>query len=309
MAALKSIVKRTWTDVAAVDDISFSIEEGEIVGFVGPNGAGKTTTLKMLSGILTPTSGTCSVLGYKPWDRKMDFKKQIALVTGQKSQLIWDLPASDTFLLHRDLYKMDHRLWQGMHDMLVELLHVGHVLDRPVRQLSLGERMKCELITALLHEPKVLFLDEPTIGLDAVSQRELWNFLRAYQKQARVTVLLTSHYMKDIASLCPRVMVIKQGKLIYDGDYARLIAITEIERNILVKLKTGLPTDDQKRLRAMTAGKTLEQLDILTYRLNVNVEQIPEVMENLFRSFPVEQVLTEEADLSKVMEKSFSFKN
>ncbi len=305
LAALKSLVRRKWTEVPAVDDISFSIDEGEIVGFVGPNGAGKTTTLKMLSGILTPTSGTCSVLGYTPSDRKRAFKKEIALVMGQKTQLIWDLPASDTFLLHRDLYGMDHRIWKGMRDTLVELLDVQRVQDRPVRQLSLGERMKCELIVALLHEPKVLFLDEPTIGLDAVSQHELWNFLRSYQKQSKVTVLLTSHYMKDIANLCPRVMVIKHGKLIYDGDYSRLVAMTEIERNILVKLRKDIPADEQKRLRSMTTGKPMERLDALTYRLNVSVERVPEVMESLFRSFPVEQVLTEEADLTKVMEKTY----
>lgn len=306
VATLKSLVHRKWTNIAAVDDVSFSIEEGEIVGFVGPNGAGKTTTLKLLAGILTPTSGTCSVMGFIPSQRKYAFKKSIAFVTGQKTQLLWDLPASDTFLLHRDLYGMDHRIWKGMRDTLVELLDVKHILERPVRQLSLGERMKCELITALLHEPKVLFLDEPTIGLDAVSQHELWNFLRAYQKQSKVTVLLTSHYMKDIANLCPRVLVIKQGKLIYDGDYTKLVAITEIERNILVKLKKDLPAEEQKRLRAMTSGKTMERVDTLTYRLNVHVERVPEVVESLFRSFPVEQVMTEEADLAKVMEKSFS---
>ena len=190
LGALRSIVSRKRKDITAVNDISFSINQGEIVGFVGPNGSGKTTTLKMLSGVLTPTHGECRVLDHEPSKRKRDFKRQIALVMGQKYQLMWDLPAIDTFRLHRDLYEVDEPAWRSTMDTLVELLGVQHVIDTPVRQLSLGERMKCELITALLHEPKVLFLDEPTIGLDAASQRHLREFLRAYQQSKGTTCLL-----------------------------------------------------------------------------------------------------------------------
>jgi ABC-2 type transport system ATP-binding protein len=202
----------------AVIDLSFDIEEGEIVGFLGPNGAGKTTTLKMLSGILHPSDGQASVLGYTPWERKKEFKRQFSIVMGQKNQLWWDLPASDSFELNKLIYDLDDTEYKRTLDELVELLGVSEQLHVQVRRLSLGERMKMELIASLLHRPKVILLDEPTIGLDIISQSKIRQFFKTYNKTYNTTILLTSHYMRDIEDLCSRTMIINHGQLVYDGD-------------------------------------------------------------------------------------------
>lgn len=199
-------------------DLSFDIEEGEIVGFLGPNGAGKTTTLKMLSGILHPSEGQASVLGYTPWERKKEFKRQFSIVMGQKNQLWWDLPASDSFELNKLIYDLDDTEYKRTLDELVELLGVSEQLHVQVRRLSLGERMKMELIASLLHRPKVILLDEPTIGLDIISQSKIRQFFKTYNKTYNTTILLTSHYMRDIEDLCSRTMIINHGQLVYDGD-------------------------------------------------------------------------------------------
>lgn len=201
----------------AVKGLNIEVEEGEFVGFLGPNGAGKTTSLKMLSGILFPTSGQASVLGYTPWDRKKEFMRQISIVMGQKNQLWWDLPANESMILNQKIYDIDEKIFQKRLDEMAELLDVKDLLEVQVRRLSLGERMKMELIAALLHHPKVLFLDEPTIGLDIVSQRAIRQFLKYYNQEEKVTVLLTSHYMDDITQLCERSVVINHGVVIY-GD-------------------------------------------------------------------------------------------
>lgn len=200
----------------AVKGLNIEVEEGEFVGFLGPNGAGKTTSLKMLSGILFPTSGQASVLGYTPWDRKKEFMRQISIVMGQKNQLWWDLPANESMILNQKIYDIDEKIFQKRLDEMAELLDVKDLLEVQVRRLSLGERMKMELIAALLHHPKVLFLDEPTIGLDIVSQRAIRQFLKYYNQEEKVTVLLTSHYMDDITQLCERSVVINHGVVIYD---------------------------------------------------------------------------------------------
>lgn len=199
-------------------DLSFEIGEGEIVGFLGPNGAGKTTTLKMLSGILHPSDGEASVLGYTPWERKKEFKRQFSIVMGQKNQLWWDLPASDSFELNKLIYDLDDTEYKRTLDELVELLGVGEQLHVQVRRLSLGERMKMELIASLLHRPKVILLDEPTIGLDIISQSKIRQFFKTYNQTYNTTILLTSHYMRDIEDLCSRTMIINHGQLVYDGD-------------------------------------------------------------------------------------------
>lgn len=199
-------------------DLSFDINEGEIVGFLGPNGAGKTTTLKMLSGILHPSDGEASVLGYTPWERKKEFKRQFSIVMGQKNQLWWDLPASDSFELNKLIYDLDDTEYKRTLDELVELLGVSEQLHVQVRRLSLGERMKMELIASLLHRPKVILLDEPTIGLDIISQSKIRQFFKTYNKTYNTTILLTSHYMRDIEDLCSRTMIINHGQLVYDGD-------------------------------------------------------------------------------------------
>ena len=223
LGALKGLFRRQYDLSAAVSDLSFSIEEGEFVGFLGPNGAGKTTTLKMLAGLLHPTGGTASVLGYTPWKRPLEYRRQFALLLGQKNQLWWDLPARESLQLNAKIYRLSRRDFERRLADLTELLRVEDKLNVMVRELSLGERMKLELIAALLHQPKVLFLDEPTIGLDVVSQKVVREFLRAYNQAYRTTILLTSHYMSDIEALCRRAIIIDEGRLFYDGPLEEVI--------------------------------------------------------------------------------------
>jgi ABC-2 type transport system ATP-binding protein len=222
-ASLRGLVKREHREVHAVREISMRVEQGEFVAFLGPNGAGKTTTLKMLSGVLTPTSGTATVMGFVPWQRDDAYRRRFALVMGQKNQLWWDLPAQESFRLHQQIYRIEPDQFEQTRDELCEMLDVTRLLGQPVRELSLGERMKMELIAALLHSPEVLFLDEPTIGLDVVAQHNVQVFLKEYQRQRKVTILLTSHYMKDIAALCQRVVIIAGGQIIYDGSLSGII--------------------------------------------------------------------------------------
>ncbi len=218
LGAVRGLVRREYKTVEAVAGVSFSIEPGEVVAFLGPNGAGKTTTLKMLSGLIFPTSGKARVLGYTPWDRDDDFRRRFALVMGQKNQLWWDLPAGDSFQLHREIYSLPAAEFETTLGELIEMFEVHELVKQPVRELSLGERMRMELISALLHRPQLLLLDEPTIGLDVIGQVKIQNCLREYNKARGVTMLLTSHYMRDVEALCRRVLIITQGKVIYDGD-------------------------------------------------------------------------------------------
>jgi ABC-2 type transport system ATP-binding protein len=217
LGALRGLFHRTYKEVRAVDDVSFTIEPGEMVAFLGPNGAGKTTTLKMLSGLIYPTSGTADVLGFTPWDRDDAFRRNFALIMGQKNQLWWDLPAADSFHLHQEIYSLPMDSFRRTLGDLTELFAVKELTRQPVRELSLGERMKMELIAALLHQPRLLLLDEPTIGLDVVAQASIQKCLREYNEARGVTMLLTSHYMRDVEALCSRVLVISHGHVIYDG--------------------------------------------------------------------------------------------
>jgi ABC-2 type transport system ATP-binding protein len=221
--SFKNLFKRKKLYKTAVDGVSFTVEEGEIVGFLGPNGAGKTTTLKMLSGILTPDKGEAKVLGYTPWNRQKEYQKQFALLMGQKNQLWWDLPPLESFLLNKEIYGVSDKVYKENLDELVEALKIDDIIDKPVRKLSLGERMKSELVASLLHSPKVLFLDEPTIGLDVVAQKNIRDFLKKYNKKRKTTILLTSHYMEDIIALCERIVIISKGKIIYDGSIDSLM--------------------------------------------------------------------------------------
>jgi len=223
MGSIRSLFRRRYKMVNAVDGITFGIETGEMVGFLGPNGAGKTTTLKVLSGLIYPTEGEVRVLGYVPWERKNAYRRQFALLMGQKNQLWWDLPASESFRLHKEIYAIEDAQFERVQGTLTELLNVKDLLNQPVRELSLGERMKMELIAALLHSPRILFLDEPTIGLDVVAQASIRRCLREYNRDQKVTVLLTSHYMQDVEALCDRVLVINHGKLIHDGPLADIV--------------------------------------------------------------------------------------
>jgi len=227
--SFKSLFNRKYYDVKAVDGVSLNIEEGELIGFIGPNGAGKTTTLKVLSGLLYPTSGAVSVLGYTPWERKPEFQKQFSLVMGQKNQLWWDLPAMESFILNKEIYEVPDIQYKKTLDELVELLDVKDFLKIQVRKLSLGQRMKMELIAALIHSPKILFLDEPTIGLDVVMQKKMRDFIKEYNKKYNATIILTSHYMDDVKELCNRVVIIDKGRILFDG------ALDEIIKKSLVK--------------------------------------------------------------------------
>ena len=221
LGALRGLFHREYREVRAVDRISFTIEPGEMVAFLGPNGAGKTTTLKMLSGLIYPTSGEARVLGFVPWQRADAFRRQFSLVMGQKNQLWWDLPAADSFQLHREIYAIPPAEFRETLGELTELLGVEKLTRQAVRELSLGERMKMELIAALLHRPQLLLLDEPTIGLDVVAQGMIQKCLRDYHTRRGVTMLLTSHYMRDVEALCDRVLVITHGTLVYDGPLSR----------------------------------------------------------------------------------------
>jgi ABC-2 type transport system ATP-binding protein len=224
LGAIRGLFRREYKIVRAVDGVSFTIAPGEMVAFLGPNGAGKTTTLKMLSGLIYPTSGNATVLGFTPWDRPDAFRRQFSLVMGQKNQLWWDLPAADSFQLHKEIYSLETRAFNATLGELTEMFGVKELTRQPVRELSLGERMKMELIASLLHRPKLLLLDEPTIGLDVVAQVTIQKCLRDYNKHRGVTMILTSHYMRDVEALCSRVLVITHGKLVYDGP---LTGITE----------------------------------------------------------------------------------
>jgi ABC-2 type transport system ATP-binding protein len=238
-AALRAVFRRRYETVKAVDGIDFQVAEGERVGFLGPNGAGKTTTLKMLSGLLHPTAGDVRVAGHVPRRREAAFLKAITLVMGQKQQLIWDLPPAETFAMNRAIYEIPRREFEETLHELVTLLELADLVEKPTRQLSLGERMKCELAAALLHRPRVLFLDEPTIGLDVSMQATVRGFVRAYNERFGATVILTSHYMEDVVQLCPRVIVIDRGRLIYDGDLRALAQKLRPDRRIVVRFANG----------------------------------------------------------------------
>jgi ABC-2 type transport system ATP-binding protein len=238
-AATKSLVRRQMREVRAVDGISFEIAPGEIVGFLGPNGAGKTTTLKMLSGLLYVSSGEARVLGHVPSKREREFLRRIALVMGNRNQLQWDLPALDSFELNRSIYQVPRADFLAQRDELVDLLEVGDLVRKPVRQLSLGERMKVEIVGSLLHRPQVLFLDEPTIGLDVTMQKRIREFVAEYQQRHEATVMLTSHYMADVEALCERVIVIHHGRILFDGDLAALSNTVAAWKTIAVALEDG----------------------------------------------------------------------
>jgi len=251
--ALRALVAPRYEQIVAVDRMSFEIERGEVVAFLGPNGAGKTTTLKMLTGLLYPTSGRIDVDGQDPWMAGASYKSRIALVLGNKQQLLWDLAPEETFHLNRAIYGIRDDVYREQREELVTLLEIGDLLDRPVRQLSLGERMKCELAAALLHRPELVFLDEPTLGLDLNAQDAVRKFLRAYNERHRATILLTSHYMADITALASRVLMIDRGRLLYDGSLRDLVATTAPVKSIDVTLAPGATRESLARFGLVRA--------------------------------------------------------
>jgi ABC-2 type transport system ATP-binding protein len=295
-SAFRSLFSRSYTAVKAVDGISFRIDAGERVGFLGPNGAGKTTTLKMLSGLLYPTSGSAKVDGRVPFGRDADFLKSIMLVAGQKQQLLWDLPPLDTFELNRAIYGVSKANYRRTLDELVELLKLETLLHKPVRQLSLGERMKCELAAALLHQPKVLFLDEPTIGLDVTMQVAVREFIRRYNEQHGATVILTSHYMEDVAALCPRIIVIDQGHIVYDGGLVELVRKLRPEKRVRISLAA-----DVERHVLESIGARLIRFEGREVELQVPQSDLQRVVGGLLAALPVVDLTVEDPPLEEVL--------
>ena len=301
LASVRGLFHRQYRSVEAVRGIDLAVEQGEFVAFLGPNGAGKTTTLKLLSGVITPTSGTAHVMGHVPWKRENAYRRRFALVMGQKNQLWWDLPAQESFRLHQQIYQIDPVQFEKTRDELVDLLGVRELLKQPVRELSLGERMKMELTAALLHSPEVLFLDEPTIGLDVIAQHNIQSFLRHYQQLRRITILLTSHYMKDVAALCRRVVIIAQGRIMYDGSLSGII-----DRFSGHKVLTLLFADENGVPGSLNRfGEVLEEQPPKV-KLRVARRAVPEVLAAILAQHAIEDVSVEDPPLEEVIAEMFS---
>lgn len=300
LGSVKGLLRRQYDETRAVDGVSFSIEEGELVGFLGPNGAGKTTVLKMLSGLLHPTSGEARVLGHIPWKRSNALRRQFSLVMGQKNSLWWDLPARESLELNRVIYGIDRKDFERITHGLAEMLEVDHKMNVMVRELSLGERMKMELISALLHRPKVLFLDEPTIGLDVVSQLKVREFLRRYNQENRIVTMLTSHYMRDIQELCERVILIDRGKLFYDGDLEGVL-----ERFSATKV-ISLEFDEAQPEGVFTQyGRVVESSPYLV-KVEVPRDKTTEVSRAILSRHTVKDFSVEEKPIEDVIREVFS---
>jgi ABC-2 type transport system ATP-binding protein len=298
-ASVKSFFKRTFKDVKAVQNVSFRIGKGEVVGFLGPNGAGKTTTLKMLSGLLHPTLGKASVLGHTPWQRSNDYLRSITLVMGQRNRLSWDIPAADSFLLNKAIYRISDEDYGKTIKELDELLELSPIIRKPVRNLSLGERMKCELAAALLHKPQVLFLDEPTIGLDIGAQVRIRSFLKEYNQRNGATIILTSHYMADVTALCERIVIIHHGKLKYDG------AITDLSRRIAPYKLIGVALKDCEACDLSAYGTVMPSEDEGKILLQVKAEDTPVVTARLLAEQPVQDLTIEDPPIEDVIERAF----
>ena len=298
--AVKGLFHRVYEQTVAVKGVSFSVEEGELVGFLGPNGAGKTTTLKMLAGLLYPTSGSATVLGYTPWKREDGYRRQFALLLGQKNQLWWDLPARESLNLNAKIYGIEQSRFERTVAELTELLTVRDKLDVAVRELSLGERMKMELIAALLHQPKVLFLDEPTIGLDVVSQKTVREFLRSYNTTHKTTILLTSHYMADIQELCRRVIIIDRGIIFFDGALSDVLDRFADFKIITVQCSRSYPAVDLEKY-----GELLENSSA-TVKLKVKRDRVIPVCKALLDELPVTDIDIQEVPIEEVIRQIFA---
>jgi len=300
--AVKGLFRRTYEQTAAVREVSFTIEPGELVGFLGPNGAGKTTTLKMLAGLLYPTSGSARVLGYTPWERHDGYRRQFALLLGQKNQLWWDLPARESLELNARIYGIPDDVLERTVAEMTELLAVREKLDVAVRELSLGERMKMELIASLLHRPRVLFLDEPTIGLDVVSQKTVREFLREHNRKEKTTILLTSHYMADIQALCERVIIIDQGAISFDGRLSEVV-----DRFADFKLVT-IHIEGAANHSAVNLNKYGEVLEQTPGRITLKVkrDRVIPVCKTLLDELPVSDIDIQEVPIEEVIRRVFA---
>jgi ABC-2 type transport system ATP-binding protein len=295
LASVAGLFRRKYRTIEAVRSIDLTVDQGEFVAFLGPNGAGKTTTLKLLSGVVTPTRGAAKVLGFTPWDREHAYRRRFALVMGQKNQLWWDLPAAESFRLHQQIYCIEPEQFNRTRDELTDLLGVRDLLSQPVRELSLGERMKMELVAALLHSPDVLFLDEPTIGLDVVAQHNIQAFLRHYQEERRTTILLTSHYMKDVAALCRRVVIIAMGRIVYDGSLDGIIDRFGKHKVITVQMGNGHDCSGLAKFGEILSAEAPR------VKLRAPRHVVAEVLSGILGQYTVEDISVEDPPLEEVI--------
>ena len=300
--ALKGLLKREYETVSAAQNVTFTVGQGELVGFLGPNGAGKTTTLKMLAGLLYPSSGKARVLGYTPWEREDGYRRQFALLLGQKNQLWWDLPARESLELNAKIYGLPKERFDRTVDELTTLLGVGNKLNVMVRELSLGERMKMELIAALLHEPKVLFLDEPTIGLDVISQKTVREFLREHNIRRKTTILLTSHYMADIQELCQRVIIIDKGTIFFDGALAEVLDRFADFKIITIQFAAATPVQEEMINRL---GEVVEKSDLML-KVKVKRDRVISACKELLDTLPVQDIDIQEVPIEDIIRQIFA---
>ena len=300
LASVKGLFHREYREVHAVRDIDLTVERGEFVAFLGPNGAGKTTTLKLLSGVINPDSGTCQVLGHVPWERENSYRRKFALVMGQKKQLWWDLPAAESFRLNQHIYGVPREQFHRTRNELTDMLDVTRLLGQPVRELSLGERMKMELIAALLHQPDVLFLDEPTIGLDVVAQHKIQQFLKAYQQERDTTILLTSHYMKDIQALCKRVVIIANGAVYHDGSLEDIVDRFSGEKIVTLQMA------DDRSIEALKDLPGLVEIEAPRIKFRVDRDDVGRTLSDILASHSVDDIVVEEPPLEEVISNVFS---
>jgi ABC-2 type transport system ATP-binding protein len=301
MGSFASLFHRKKITIEALHPTDLTITQGEIVGLLGPNGAGKTTLIKLLTGIIHPTDGTASVFGFTPWKRHNDYLKQIALVMGQKNQLWWDLPPIDTYLLHKHIYEIPEATYNETLNELMTMLEVKEIINTPTRKLSLGQRMKCELIAALLHNPQIIFLDEPTLGLDVVSQKNIRDFLLKYNKKTGATILLTSHYMEDIKELCKRVVIIHHGKLMIDTSYQELIAKYETNVDLEITFKKAVNTEELKQFGTVV----WQNGNNVMVTLSINRNDKAKVVEKLFKTYEIANFTLKEKEASEVIREIF----
>lgn len=298
---LQNLFHRSYEEKKAVDNISFEIGENELVGFIGPNGAGKTTTMKILSGILYPTSGTVRVLDHVPFEKKQDFLKQIAFVMGQKNQLLWELPAIDSFILYKEIYELTDEQYKKSLNELVELLSAKDIVRQPVKTLSLGQRMRVELIAALLHQPKILFLDEPTIGLDIFAQTTIRNFIKEYQKRSQATIILTSHYMQDVQKLTERILIINHGRIIYDGLLKKLVEKYSNKKILTLTIDRD-ELDELKKLRV-----DYEYIEPVA-KIHIRKDELSTVLPEILNKIELDDLTVEDEPIEEVIKKIFQKK-
>ncbi len=303
LGSLRSLFRREYFEVKAVDNISFEIDQGELIGFIGPNGAGKTTTLKVLSGLLYPSSGSVRVLGYEPFKRQSEFQRQFSLVMGQKNQLWWDLPAFESFILNKEIYGVPDDIFKKTVTELSQMLDIEDVLKVQVRKLSLGQRMKAELVAALLHRPKVLFLDEPTIGLDVLAQKKMRDFIKEYNQKYKSTIILTSHYMGDVKELCKRVIIIDRGMILYDGSLSAIVEKFAPFKVINVDFEVAPDLDRLKKI-----GKLVKYED-LHAEIEVHREKAAKLAGSLLSDFPVADLTIEEPAMEDIIRDVFNKSN